>query len=270
MLRRGASCVVCTIGSVDPTNAAGITLDFAVAASMGARAASIVTGVTAQNAMRVATVHPIPPAVIAEQLELIWEQVRPHAICIGLIPSGPGISTVARFLRRLRPRPPIVVDPVIAASSGGALLGPHAMRALPQLLGLASVITPNVAEATLLSACQIASLQDAARAAQALTRWGCAVLVTGGHLDRRDCVDTLVTPARGRAGSRWCLVQRFASSRLSGALRGAGGILATAIAVELGRGSTLEHAVARGRRIVRDAWRSARPLGAGTPQFIAT
>jgi hydroxymethylpyrimidine/phosphomethylpyrimidine kinase len=269
MLRRSASPVVCSIGSVDPTAAAGITLDLAVYASMGARGASVVTGVTAQNAKQVATVHPIPPAVIARQLELIWEQVCPDAICIGLVPGAQGISTVARFLHRLRPRPTVVVDPVITASSGGALLGPSAMRALPQLLRVARIITPNVPEAALLSSREIATLQDAAQAAQTLTRWGCAVLVTGGHLGRGDCVDALAVPECGRTGLRRRSVQRFASSRLPGALRGAGGILAAAIAVELGRGRTLERAVMRARRVVRDAWRTARPLGGGTPQFVA-
>ena len=270
MLRRRGPCVVCSVGSVDPTNAAGITVDLAVYASMGARGTGVVTGVTAQNAKRVAVVHPIAPAVITRQLELIWQQVRPDAICVGLVPSAPAISAVARFLRRLRPRPPIVVDPVIAASSGGRLLVPDAVRAIPQVFRLARVITPNVPEAALLASRQIESVHDAARAAQALTRFGCAVLVTGGHLGRGDCVDTLAVPARGRNRVREPSARRFTSSRLSGTFRASGGILAAAIAVELGRGKAPELAIARARRVVRNAWRNGLPLGDGTPQFVNT
>jgi hydroxymethylpyrimidine kinase/phosphomethylpyrimidine kinase len=269
-MKRRRRPVVCSIGSVDPTTAAGVTADLGVFAAMRARGVSVITGVTAQNAARVVAVHALPAQLVAQQLRVIWDQVPPDAVCIGLIPSAPAIAAVAKFLRGVRPRPPIVVDPVIAASSGPRLLAPAGVRALPGLFRIARVITPNAAEAEILTSRTVASVQDAAQAAPALTRWGCAALVTGGHLPGATSVDVLALPMRSRSPDRGRALQRFASPRLGGVVRGSGGILAAAIATELAHGATLEHAIARARDVVRDAWRAARPLGTGKAQFVAT
>lgn len=267
MLTRRPTCVVCSIGSIDPTSAAGVTADLGVYAAMDARGVSVISGLTAQNSTRVSIVHALPPALIKEQLRLVWQQVRPDAVCIGLVPSAQAIATIADFLRHLRPCPPIVVDPVIMASSGFTLLPASALRALPKLFRLARIITPNVHEAATLSGRKIASADDAVHAAQELTRWRCAVLVKGGHLARATTCDILALPERSTA--RIASMRRFCSPRLRGSMRGAGGILAAAIAVGLGRGAPLEHAIRRARDVVRVAWRTARPLGSGKPQALA-
>lgn len=262
--------IVCSIGSVDPTTAAGVTVDLSVFAEMGARGVSVIAGVTAQNAARVVAVHALPAPLVAEQLHAIWEQVRPDAVCIGLVPSAPSILAIAQFLRRLHPRPPIVVDPVIAASNGAILLKAHARRVLPQLFSVARIITPNMAEAELLTSRTIATPHDAVEAAQALTRWGCAALVTGGHLKGFACIDSLALPSRLDSTRHARAPKKFVAPRLPGAMRGAGGILAAAIATELARGATLEHSITRARNVVRNAWRAARSLGTGRAQFVGT
>lgn len=267
MLRRRRACVVCSIGSIDPTGAAGVSADLAIYSAMGARGVSAIAGITAQNSAHVAAVHPMPASLVTKQLRVIWEQVHPDAVCIGVVPSAQAIVAIAQFLRHLRRRPPIVVDPVIAASSGATLLPSDAVKMLPKLFRLASIITPNADEAAALSSSRIGSSSDAARAAQELTRWGCAVLVTGGHLAGDEISDILAIPKRPE--SKRSKAQEFTSSRLRGRVRGAGGILAAAIAVELGRGATLERAVVCARAMVRDAWRAARPLGAGKPQLLS-
>jgi hydroxymethylpyrimidine/phosphomethylpyrimidine kinase len=261
--------IVCSIGSVDPTTAAGVTADLAVFAKMQARGVSVITGVTAQNAARVAAVHALPAELVVQQLRAIWEQVRPDAVCVGLVPSATSILAIVHFLRRLHPRPPIVVDPVIAASNGAILLKPPARRVLPQLFRVARIITPNVAEAELLTSRTIATVQDAAEAAQGLTQWGCAVLVTGGHLAGATCIDTLVLPSRLGSTRHTRAPKKHSSPRLPGAMRGAGGILAAAIATELARGATLEHSIRQARNVVRHSWGTARSLGTGRAQFVA-
>ncbi len=261
-MKRRPTCVVCSIGSVDPTGAAGLTMDLQIYSLRAAVGVAVVTAVTAQNADRVLSVGAIQPRLIKDQLRAIWEQVTPDAICIGLLPTVAAINAVTQFLRRCRPRPPIVVDPVIAATSGRRFLGAREVRALRQLISMATVVTPNVAEASALAAMPVATLPDAERAARKLARIGCAVLVTGGDAPDRTCTDILAL-----SGTR---SSRLTSSRLDVSMRGAGGILAAAMAAELGRGARIDVAVARARGFVRRALGQARSLGrAQRAQFLA-
>jgi hydroxymethylpyrimidine kinase/phosphomethylpyrimidine kinase len=176
------------------------------------------------------------------------------------LPDAAGIKAVETFLKSLRRRPPIVVDPVLAASSGSRFVGARAQTELLRLLPLAQIMTPNLAEAALLSKMKVTSQGHAESAARALARHGCAVLVTGGHLKGAACVDTLVHGDRTR---------RFAAPRAAGAMRGAGGILAAALAVYLARGASLERAVQHARLFVRRAFRSTRTVGSGTRQYVS-
>lgn len=257
-MKRKAAPVVCSIGSVDPTGAAGITMDLRVYADLRAVGMAVVAAVTAQNYRRVAGVGAIAPALITAQLEAVWEQVRPDAVCIGLLPDAAGITATRKFLECLAHRPPIVIDPVIAASSGARFVGTRAMTELVRLWPLATVVTPNVHEAAALTKMKVMKLEHAESAAHALARYGSAVLLTGGHLKGAACVDVLSQCGR---------VRRFAAPRLAGTMRGAGGILAAALAVYLARGASLEHAVQRARLFVRRAFRRARAVGSGAPQY---
>jgi hydroxymethylpyrimidine/phosphomethylpyrimidine kinase len=153
----------------------------------------------------------------------------------------------------MRRRPPVVLDPVSASTSGYRFV-------LRALLAVATVATPNAPEAAELSALTVRTVDDAERAAVALAASSkCAVLVTGGHLRDGDrVVDVL---ARGRQ------VTRYSARRLSGDVRGTGCLLAAAIAASLARGDDLETAIARGRSFVRRAIASAQPLGRGRPRF---
>jgi hydroxymethylpyrimidine kinase/phosphomethylpyrimidine kinase len=247
-LRRTAAPVICSIGSVDPTGAAGVTRDLRVYADLGAVGVTVVAAVTAQNDRRVAGVGPVAPALIIRQLEAVWEQTKPDALCIGLLPHAAGVKAVRNFLSRLPRRPPIVIDPVIAASNGTRFVGSRARSELLRLLPLATVVTPNSSEAAELSNMKVTTQGHAQSAARALARCGAAVLVTGGHLIGSTCVDTL---ARGNR------VRYFATARVTRTMRGAGGILAAAIAVYLARGATLERAVERARLFVRREFRDA-------------
>jgi len=234
--------LVCSIGSTDPTAASGIGLDLRVFERLGVRAAFAVAAVTAQNARCVSAVRPIEPDVVVAQLRAVWEDSQPAAIRIGLLPEARLIAAVTDFLRELPVRPPIVVDPVLASTSGTQFLNPHDVRALFRLFTIATVITPNAIEAQALSGIRVTSLADARRAAGSLSESGTAALVKGGHLSGSRSVDVLAIGG--------VVVREFRAARLRNAGRGNGCLLAAAIAVGLARGKELARAVADAKTFV--------------------
>jgi len=255
-----SQAVALSIGSVDPTQAAGVTVDLAVYRAAGVAGTCAIAALTAQNARRVTGMHPIPAAFLRRQLESIWQQVLPHAICIGLLPDARLIRSVDAFLRSHAPRYGVVIDPVAASSSGHTFCGPREIAALRTLCARATIVTPNASEAALLTGRPVRSIAEALAAAQTIARAGCAVLVTGGHLPGSRCTDVLV--------DRYGVVRRFSGARIASTLRGSGGILAAGITAWLARGASLEEAVLRARAIVRRAFRAARRVGRGAPQLV--
>jgi hydroxymethylpyrimidine kinase/phosphomethylpyrimidine kinase len=250
---------VCSIGSTDPTGGAGLFADARLFARLGVGAAFVVAGVTAQNSRSVTKVNALAPAAIRAQLQSVWSQMQPAAVLVGLVPGAAALRAVARFLRASRQGAPIVVDPVIAATSGYQFLRARDVGALRALVGLSTIATPNVAEAAALSGIAIRKLADAARAASALAKSAHAILVTGGHLRGAHCTDVLATHSR---------VHAFSARRLDADMRGAGGILAASIAAQLARGMPLERAIRSARAEVRKQMRRARPMGGGRPQLV--
>lgn len=262
--KRSRETVVCSVGSSDPTSAAGLFLDAAVYARMrGVRPVYLVAGVTAQNSRRVRMVSGLPDAAIVEQLDAILEQVEPDAFRIGLIPRKSACIAIADRLRCIPRRPPIVVDPVMSASTGDRLQRRGGIEGLRVLLSVADIATPNAAEAAALASLRVTDVDSAGRAASRIaTRFGCAVLVTGGHLRTGSrVVDVLAMPDGD--------VRRFSAPRLRDEVRGTGCMLASSLAVALGRGLDLPRAVRAARRFVRAAMVSAKPLGRGRRQFDA-
>lgn len=242
--------LICSVGSTDPTVRAGIGRDLVVYQRLGACGVFAVAAVTAQNSRRVIAVQPLPPALLTAQLRAIWQESLPAAIRIGLLPTRALIAAVARFVRTLRPRPPIVLDPVIAASSGHRFLDLSTLRALAGLLPLVTIVTPNIDEAEALTGERIRSTNDAARVALRLSERGCAVLLKGGHLRGTQVVDVLA------AGGR---ITRLAAPRIHARMRGTGCTLAAALAVNLARGVPLTQAIRRARAFVRRELEAHRP-----------
>ena len=259
LLLKKSQPVVCTIGTTDPTGAAGIGLDMKLFARLGVRGVFAVAAVSAQNSKRVARVDALPPAAITAQLRAIWQQVKPDAIRVGLLPAADGIAAVTKFLRGLRRRPPVIVDPVLAATSGRRFSGPAEIAALKKLFTLAELVTPNASEAAKLAGIKVRTVADAADAGRAIARAaGCAVLVKGGHLRGRVCYDVLAD-----AGG----VVYIGTRRSARSMRGTGCLLAAAIAAGRARGDSLHDAIAEARDIVAVALREARPLGSGSAQL---
>ena len=261
MKRRRHEPLVCSIGSTDPTGAAGLFADAAVYAQLGIRAVYVVSGVTAQNSAKVLCVEPLSPKAVRAQLDAVWSQVRPDAVRVGLLAGAPAAATVLAFLKALRPPPAIVVDPVIASSSGRRFAGPREVAALRAFLGVATVVTPNAPEAAALARTAVSSVADAERAALALAASGSAVLVKGAHLPTGGrIVDVLARAAH---------VTRYSARRLDADARGTGCTLAAVLAASLAQGHSLRDAIRRARAFVRRAIATAQPLGRGSPQLAA-
>jgi len=254
--------VVCSIGSTDPTGGAGLFLDAAVYSKIeGVIGVYVVAGITAQNSRGVRRVLSAPSDAIVAQLDMILDQVRPDAIRIGLVPRASACIAVADRLRRLKRRPPVVIDPVMSASSGARLQAKSAIAGLRRLLRVADVATPNAPEAAELASMRVVDVADAERAAILLAgRYGCAVLVTGGHLRTGARIVDVLAHANGR-------IERFTGARVRGDARGTGCVLAASLAAALARGDDLSDAVRFARRFVRAALLSSHRLGRGRRQF---
>lgn len=183
--------VALTIAGSDSGGGAGIQADLKTFAALGVHGACAITCVTAQNPKCVLAVEPCSPAIVRNQLTAVFAELRPAAVKTGMLYSAAIIRTVADFLRR-QPNVPLVVDPVMIATSGSQLLKPSAAKVLREhLLPLATLVTPNLAEAAVLAGKPLRSVEDMRHAAREIRRrFGCAALVKGGHLrGAREAVD---------------------------------------------------------------------------------
>ena len=233
---------VLVIAGTDPGGGAGLARDLRTLAELDVRALCAVTAVTAQSDDRVLGIHVVPAAMVHAQIAAAFATGRVAAVKIGMLATADLVQAVAAALRP-HPSVPIVLDPVLAASSGTALLdsaGPEALRAfLPQ----ASLLTPNLAEAAQLLGVEPATSEAQMLAqAHALRALGArAVLIKGGHGAGPEAVDLLLS-AQG--------MERLATARLDASCRGTGCALASAAAASLAAGAALEFACRRAKDYV--------------------
>ena len=251
---------VLTIAGSDPSGGAGIQADLKTFVAWRTYGEAVVTALTAQNTVGVAGVHAVPAAFVGLCLDAVLSDCPPQAAKTGMLFDAEVIRAVAERLRRV-PHIPLVVDPVMVATSGDSLLRDEARSALVhELIPLAAVTTPNLHEAEILSGRRIASIDDAWDAAERIARLGPgAVLVKGGHLDGPTVTDLL----RLSDGRRIVVERpRLAVHRA----HGTGCTLSAAIAAALARGFALPDAVRRAGDWVHSALGAARPIGqGGTP-----
>jgi hydroxymethylpyrimidine kinase/phosphomethylpyrimidine kinase len=175
--------VALTIAGSDSGGGAGIQADLKTFAALGVHGASAITCLTAQNPRGVRGIQAARPEIVRQQIEAVFDELAPAAVKTGMLFSARTIEVVADTFRRRR-GPPLVVDPVMVATSGARLLQSSAVRALQErLLPLATLVTPNLREATILVGRPLHSVEDLRAAAREVRdRHGCAVLVKGGHL----------------------------------------------------------------------------------------
>ena len=186
MIRRKKLPVALTIAGSDSGGGAGIQADLKTFAALGVHGASAIACLTAQNPKRVLGIEVCPPKILRQQIEAVFEEMPPRAVKTGMLFSAENISAVAKFFgaRTARPRIPLIVDPILISTSGAKLLEPAAIKTLREkLLPLATLVTPNLSEAEILSGQKISSIEEMRAAAKKIhSQFGCAVLAKGGHL----------------------------------------------------------------------------------------
>lgn len=246
-----------TIAGSDSSGGAGIQADLKTFSALGVYGASVIAAVTVQNTRTVSAVHDIPPAIVAGQIDAVFSDLDVAAVKIGMVSVPETIEAIARGLAHFSG--PIVLDPVMVAKSGAALLSENAIALLRErLVPLATLLTPNRPEAACLLDANVAR-DDAEAEAQgrALLELGAkAVLMKGGHAEGETCVDLLV-----RRDQPTLRVE--ALRILTANTHGTGCTLSSAIAAELARNLPLEKAVLSAHAYLQAAIRAADSLKIG-------
>ncbi|HEY2049549.1 MAG TPA: bifunctional hydroxymethylpyrimidine kinase/phosphomethylpyrimidine kinase [Caulobacteraceae bacterium] len=247
---------VLAIAGSDSGGGAGIQADIKTITVLGGYAATAITAITVQNTLGVSEVFPLPPDLVRAQAEAVLGDIGADAIKLGMLGSAEMTETVAGILDRAA-GVPTVIDPVMRAKGGAALLEPKALDALRALLvPRATLLTPNAPEAAALTGLTVETTDDLRRAGEALLRDGArAVLMKGGHLPGERVTDVLMTSAGETT---------FEGPRVETRhTHGTGCTLASACAVGLAQGLVLDRAVARAFAYVAEAIAHAPGLGAG-------
>ncbi len=249
--------IALTIAGSDSGGGAGIQADLKAMSANHAFGASVVTAITAQNTQAVTAVHAVPIDVVTAQIEAVLSDLDVGAIKLGMLFSLELIDAVASGLADFKG--PIVVDPVMIAKSGDALLQDEAVAALQsKILPLATVLTPNLPEAArLLGVGEAASTDEMIRQGQALLGLGpAAVLMKGGHGAGDDCTDVLVGPQ----GPVLELSAKRVNTRNT---HGTGCTYSAAIAAHLAQGKDLADAVSASHSYLKGAIAAADDLTIG-------
>lgn len=249
--------IALTIAGSDSGGGAGIQADLRVFARLGLHGTSAITAITAQNTLGVQRWLALAPSIVRAQIDAVADDLRPDATKSGMLANAAIVRVVGRAVRG-HGLTPYVLDPVLRASSGGALLDRDGVAALRrELLPLATIITPNLAEAAALWGEPVTDLASMARAARWLVdRGGCrAALVTGGHLGGPLAIDVFYD---GGSPPRVFRHRRIATRHT----HGTGCTLSAAIAGHLARRASLVGAVRAGMAYVHRAL--GRPPGVGS------
>ncbi len=246
-----------TIAGSDCSGGAGVQADLKTMMVCGVYGMSIITALTAQNTTGISQVMEVTPAFLAAQLDAVFTDITPDAVKIGMVPSAALLQVISEKLEQYHAKN-IVLDPVMAATSGRKLLAADAYATLcSKLIPMATLLTPNVPEAEVLCGKPIATEEDMEFAAAHIWRkYGCNVLLKGGHLTTEDrALDLLKT----QTGCRW-----FCSKRIENPnTHGTGCTLSTAIAAGLAKGERLEAAVEQAKAYLDGAIATMLDLGKG-------
>ncbi len=245
-----------TIAGSDSSGGAGIQADIKTMTANGVYATSAITALTAQNTTGVYGILESTPEFLANQLDCIFTDIFPDAVKTGMVSSTALIAVIADKLRQYGARN-IVVDPVMVATSGAQLISEEAVDALKEkLLPLATLLTPNIPEAEVLSGMTISDPAGMERAARAISeKYGCAVLCKGGH-QISDADDLLWREGAGV----WFRGRRIQNSNT----HGTGCTLSSAIASNLAKGYDLDQSVRRAKEYISGALAAMLDLGHGS------
>ncbi|MEZ3454070.1 MAG: bifunctional hydroxymethylpyrimidine kinase/phosphomethylpyrimidine kinase [Oscillospiraceae bacterium] len=245
-----------SIAGSDCSGGAGIQADIKTMTMNGVYAMSVVTALTAQNTAGVSAISEVSPEFLKNQLDMIFGDIYPHAVKIGMVSSAGLIEAIAERLAFYGAKN-IVADPVMVSTSGSKLLRDDAVSALvKRLLPLADVTTPNIPEAEILSGITIRTPKDMERVAQKISEENsCAVLLKGGH-SVSDADDVLY--ANGTL--KWFRGKRIDNPNT----HGTGCTLSSAIAANLAKGFSLDESVERAKDYISGALAAMLDLGKGS------
>ena len=258
----GAPPVCLTMAGSDSSGGAGLQADLKTMAALGVYGLSVVTAVTAQNTRGVSAVFELPAEAVRAQLEALFDDFTVSAAKTGMLATSAIVRAVAERWRSLTAPPPLVVDPVLASSSGRSLLAPEAIEALRrELLPLATVLTPNRGEAEILSGCAIRERGDLADAGASLLALGPhAVVIKGGHLEGGDFDPALAEDFLFTDGG----MRAFPAPRLeTRATHGTGCTFSAALCAWLARGLPVAEATGKAKAYLTAAISHGLPLGHG-------
>ena len=244
-----------SIAGSDCSGGAGIQADLKTMTMNGVYAMSAITALTAQNTTGVTGIMEVTPDFLRQQLDMIFTDIRPDAVKIGMVSSSGLIEAIAERLRFYRAEN-LVVDPVMVATSGSRLLESEALSTLTrELLPMATVITPNIPEGELLSGMKIENEEAMTAAAKKIgNELGCAVLLKGGH-SVSDANDLLYAGGE----TTWFRGRRIDNPNT----HGTGCTLSSAIAANLAKGFDLKTSVRRAKDYISGALAAMLDLGKG-------
>jgi hydroxymethylpyrimidine/phosphomethylpyrimidine kinase len=248
--------VALTIAGSDPSGGAGIQADLKTFSRLRIYGMAVVTALTAQNTSGVAGVMGVPPEFVARQLDAVFSDIRVDAVKTGMLWSAGSVEAVVETMKQYQVRN-LVVDPVIAATSGTPLLDPAGIGTLSKaLLPLALVVTPNRYEAEILTGKTMSGPDDMEEAALQLHAMGARfVLIKGGHWPGKEATDLLFD---GMDFS-YLRAERIEASNT----HGTGCVLSAAIAAELAAGKSVNEAVQQAKSLVTEAIKNGLSLGSG-------
>ena len=245
-----------TIAGSDSSGGAGIQADIKTMTANGVYAMSAITALTAQNTTGVTDIMEVTPHFLKEQIDCIFTDIRPDAVKTGMVSSSALIEMIAERLRFYE-ADSIVVDPVMVSTSGSRLISEDAIATLKkELLPLATVITPNIPEAEVLSGREVHSKEDMEAVAREIhAAYGCAVLCKGGHAVN-DANDLLFDGKE----LKWFYGKRIDNPNT----HGTGCTLSSAIASGLAKGYDLQTAVQSAKNYISGALAAMLDLGKGS------
>lgn len=248
---------VLIIAGSDPSGGAGVQADIKTVTALGGYAASAITALTVQNTKGVTEVHAVAPDIIRAQIEAVMSDIGADAVKIGMIGEVAVVDLLAEMLAPFAEEIPIILDPVLIATSGDALAGDGVAAAiLERLVPLAELVTPNIDEAEALTGLIVQNRKDMIEAGQKLRNAGAeAALVKGGHMPGKKVSDVLV---RGE-GALWFENRRIDTT----STHGTGCTLASAAATGYAQGLSRADAVACAVRYVHVAIATAPGFGGG-------
>lgn len=245
-----------TIAGSDSSGGAGIQADIKTMTLNGVYASSCITAITAQNTQGVRSVQEVDPEILRDQLDMVFEDIFPDAVKIGMVSSKTLIQVIAEALSRHKARK-IVLDPVMVATSGARLMEEAALESLVKdLLPLADLITPNIPEGEILAGQEIKNSQDMEKMAKKIGEdYGVAVLLKGGHQ-----ISTANDLLYDGEGITWFYGERVDNPNT----HGTGCTLSSAIAANLAKGLSMEEAVKEAKAYITGCLRAGLDLGNGS------